>query len=93
MTMMMVVMMMITILCYLFYFFRCVTVIGSLLSNVRANVALLQEGVRVHAKVTSKSGIVRFLPGRIVKVTRNSTASSNNNNNSKSSNNNISLFL
>ena len=62
-----------------------------MLSNVRANVALLQEGVRVHAKVTSKSGIVRFLPGRIIKVTRNSTTSSsnnNNNNNSKSSNSN-----
>jgi WD40 repeat protein len=32
---------------------------------------VLQEGMRVHAKITSKSGICKYFPGRIVKISRN----------------------
>eukprot|EP01034_Spumella_vulgaris_P030784 gene30784-38049_t len=33
----------------------------------------LQEGVRVHIKTTSKSGLVKYLPGRVTKVTRSAS--------------------
>ena len=41
-------------------------------SNVKI-ASRLQEGVRVHAKVTFKGGIVKYLPGRVVKCYRSSS--------------------
>ena len=41
-------------------------------SEKKANIRL-QEGVRVHAKVTFKGGIVKYLPGRVVKCNRSGT--------------------
>lgn len=38
--------------------------------NTTSIVSRLQEGVRVHAKVTMKGGYVKFLPGRVSKVVR-----------------------
>eukprot|EP01035_Chromulina_nebulosa_P027268 gene27268-35828_t len=35
----------------------------------------LQEGVRVHAKITFKGGLVKYLPGRVVKCYRSSASS------------------
>lgn len=39
--------------------------------NVNEKRPVLQEGMRVHAKITSKSGITKYFPGRIVKISRN----------------------
>jgi hypothetical protein len=33
----------------------------------------LQEGVRVHVKTTAKSGLIKYLPGRVTKSTRSAT--------------------
>lgn len=41
-------------------------------SEKKANIRL-QEGVRVHAKVVFKGGVVKYLPGRVVKCSRNGT--------------------
>eukprot|EP00600_Ochromonadales_sp_CCMP1393_P004795 CAMPEP_0174964040 /NCGR_PEP_ID=MMETSP0004_2-20121128/5660_1 /TAXON_ID=420556 /ORGANISM="Ochromonas sp., Strain CCMP1393" /LENGTH=396 /DNA_ID=CAMNT_0016212723 /DNA_START=125 /DNA_END=1313 /DNA_ORIENTATION=- len=44
--------------------------------NMAKRISMLQEGMRVHAKVTSKNGTVKYLPGRVVKVTRSRNSSS-----------------
>lgn len=43
---------------------------GAANTTTAAMLLKLQEGVRVHLKTTNKSGQVKYLPGRIVKLTR-----------------------